>query len=150
MHKVWRALGLRQNRVEQLSIPHQELAIRRTRVVYGKHGMSDRMLELKEAEIKAEDLTTHMNHKQTASKNPKYKGEIPTGTVHARQIKKPQHYLYPHSKSGGRLHHRIMILDTLRGFYRVQRRHLLTLNNNRETRDMSKPFGKDVWNWTMA
>ena len=42
---------------------------------------------------------------------------------------KPQHYLYPMKKGGDRLHHRIIISDTLRGFYLFQRRHLFTLKN---------------------
>ena len=54
----------------------------------GKHSMSFLMLSLKEAEIKVEDIPVHMHHKQTAAKQPKDKGEIPTGTVHALQINK--------------------------------------------------------------
>ena len=57
---------------------------------------------------------------------------------------KPQHYLYPLRNSGVSLYYRVFISDTLRRFYIVQRRHLLTLNNL-ETRVISNPFRKDVW-----
>ena len=60
---------------------------------------------------------------------------------------KPQHHLYPQRNNGGRIHDRILILDTLRVFYLVQKKHLLT-PYNLETRVMSKPFIKDFWNWT--
>ena len=57
-------------------------------LVTGKHGMSVLMLALKEAEIKVEDIPVHMHHKQTATKQMKYKGEIPTGALHAVKINK--------------------------------------------------------------
>ena len=50
--------------------------------------------------------------------------------------------------SGVRIHQRIIILDTLRVFYLVQRKHLLNLNNLK-TRSISNPFSKNVWIWTM-
>ena len=49
MHKLWRALGLSQLRVEQLSSLWKELAMRREIVVPGKHGILALMLALKEA-----------------------------------------------------------------------------------------------------
>ena len=55
---------------------------------------------------------------------------------------KSQKYIYPLRKSGGRIYHRIIISDTLRGFYLFQRRHILIINNL-ETRVMSNPFSKD-------
>ena len=63
--------------------------------------------------------------------------------------KKSQHYLYPQRKSGGRIHQIIMILNSLRVFYLVQRINLLTLKNL-ETRGVSKPFSKDAWDFTMS
>ena len=56
MHKVWRALGLRQNIVEQLSILRQKVDMRQARVVPVKHGMEALMLKLKEAKIKVEAI----------------------------------------------------------------------------------------------
>ena len=53
MHEVWRALGLRGLRVEQLSSLKQEVAMRQVRVVPVKHDMSALILALKEADIKA-------------------------------------------------------------------------------------------------
>ena len=61
---------------------------------------------------------------------------------------KPQHCIYPLSKSGGKLHQRIVILDTVRGFYLVQRRHLFKIDNL-EPRGMSNPFSKNFWIWTI-
>ena len=49
MHEVWRALGLSQIIVEQLSILRQEEAMRWSIVVPGKHGMSALMIPLNEA-----------------------------------------------------------------------------------------------------
>ena len=40
MHKVCRALGLMQHIVEQISSMQHEVAMRQSRVVSGKHGMS--------------------------------------------------------------------------------------------------------------
>ena len=48
-----RALGLRQIRLEQLSIMKNKVAMRRARLVPGKHVMSALVLALKESEIKA-------------------------------------------------------------------------------------------------
>ena len=48
-----------------------------------ENGMLALMLALKKATIMAEAIPVHMNHKQTAIENPKYKGEIPTVMVHA-------------------------------------------------------------------
>ena len=42
--------------MEHLSSRRQEVAMRREIVVPGKHSMGSSMLELKEAEIKAEDI----------------------------------------------------------------------------------------------
>ena len=53
MHKVWRALGLIQNRVKQLSIMGHKEAMRRARLVPVKHVMADIVLALKELEINA-------------------------------------------------------------------------------------------------
>ena len=49
IQKLWRALGLNQNRVEQLSSLRHEEAMRQKIVVTGKPGMSALMLALKEA-----------------------------------------------------------------------------------------------------
>ena len=57
-------------------------------VVPGKHGMSVLMLALKEAEIIAEDITVHMQHKQTETKQMQDKGKIPTVIVHGVHINK--------------------------------------------------------------
>ena len=53
MKKVWRALGIRQTIVKQLSSMSHEVAMRQARVVPGNYFMSDLMIALKEAEIKA-------------------------------------------------------------------------------------------------
>ena len=68
MHKVLRALGLRQLRVEHIASLRQEVAIRRAIVVPGKHGMSALMIALKEVEVKAEDIPVHMHQGHTQSK----------------------------------------------------------------------------------
>ena len=67
MHKLYRALVLRQLRVEQLSSLWQEVSMRRAIVVPGKYGMAALMMALKEAEIKAEGIPVHMHqvHKKT-------------------------------------------------------------------------------------
>ena len=88
MHKIWRSTGISQHRVEQLSSLRQDVAMRRSRVVPGKYGMSSLMLSLKEAEIKMEAIPVHMHHKQTEIRHLKYKDEIPAGTVHTVQINK--------------------------------------------------------------
>ena len=61
---------------------------------------------------------------------------------------KPRQYLHPMKRGGVRIHQRIMISDTLRGFYLVHRRHVSTLKNG-ETMGMSNPCRKDVWIWTI-
>ena len=61
MHEVWRALGLRQLRLEQLSSLWKEVAMIRARVMLRKHVISAFMLALKEAEIKAEDIPVQMH-----------------------------------------------------------------------------------------
>ena len=60
MHEVWRALGLIKNRVEQLPILRQEVATRRAGVVPVKHVMAALMLALREAEIKVEAISVHI------------------------------------------------------------------------------------------
>ena len=69
MHKVWRALGLRQIRLGQLSSLRQEGDTIWARVVPGKHGMSSLMLTRKEAEIKVEDKLVQMHQRQTGKKS---------------------------------------------------------------------------------
>ena len=64
----------------------QDVAMIRERVVPGKYGISALAIELKEAEIKAEDILVHIHHKQTATKQLKYNGEISTGTMYAVHI----------------------------------------------------------------
>ena len=61
MHKVWRALGLSQTIVAQLSILRHEAAMRQAIVVPVKHGMGYLMLALKSAEIKAEAIPVHIH-----------------------------------------------------------------------------------------
>ena len=63
MHKVWKTLVLRKNIVEHMSILRHEVAMRQSRVVPGKHGMVALMLVLKEAEVKAEDISVHMHQR---------------------------------------------------------------------------------------
>ena len=65
MHKVWRALVLRQIRVEQLSILLKEVDMRRGRVVPGKHGIAALVISLKEAEIKVEYIPVQMHQGNT-------------------------------------------------------------------------------------
>ena len=55
--------------------------MRRAKVVPGKHVMAAFMVALKEAIIKAEAIKVHINHKHTAIKELKDKGESPTVTV---------------------------------------------------------------------
>ena len=62
--------------------------MRQARGLTRKHGMVALMIPLKEAEIKAEAIPVHMKKGQTETKNLKYKGEIPTGTVYMGQINK--------------------------------------------------------------
>ena len=65
MHKLCRALGLRQLRVEHISSLWKEVVVRRARVVPGKPSMSALMLALKEAEIKSEAIPVHMHQGHT-------------------------------------------------------------------------------------
>ena len=64
--EVWRALGLSQIRVEQLSSLRREVDIRQARVVPKKHSMSALMLSLNNSETKAEAIPLHMHqgHKE--------------------------------------------------------------------------------------
>ena len=50
--------------------------------------MSALMISLKNAEMKAEAIPVHMHHKQTATKQQKYKDETTTVMVHTGQINK--------------------------------------------------------------
>ena len=87
MHKVWRALGLMQQRVDQLSIMRHESDMRRAIVVTGKYGMASLMLALKEAEIKSEAIPVHMHQGHTETQHLKDKDETPpTVMVHVEQI----------------------------------------------------------------
>ena len=86
MHKVWKALGLRQHRVEQLSSLRHEVSLRRARVVPGKNVMAALIIALKEEEIKAEAIPVHMHHRQTAIKNLKYMGGKPPVVVNVVHI----------------------------------------------------------------
>ena len=61
MQKLWRALGIRQQILEQLSILRHGVAMRRARVVPGKNSMADLMMALREAEIKTQAVPVHMN-----------------------------------------------------------------------------------------
>ena len=64
-----------------------EVAMRHSRVVSGKHAMTDFILEIKEAQIKAEDIPVHVDQDHTEKKQLKYKDETPTVMVHSEQIK---------------------------------------------------------------
>ena len=87
VHKVCRELELREHRVEQMSSLCNEVAMRQSRVVPGKHAMTDFILEIKEAQIKAEDIPVHVDQDHTETKQLKYKDETPTVMVHSEQIK---------------------------------------------------------------
>ena len=56
------------------------------RVVPGKHGMSDLMLALKEAEIKAEFIPVQMYQGHKETQKLKDNTETPTVMVHSGQI----------------------------------------------------------------
>ena len=60
--------------------------MRRAIVVTGKHGMSALMIDLNEAEIKAENIPVHMRQEKTATKHLKNKGKITTVMVHVVHI----------------------------------------------------------------
>ena len=68
MHEVWRDLVLRQIIVKKLSILRKEVGTRRERVVPENHGMSDLILALKEAEINAEAIPSHIHQGYTETK----------------------------------------------------------------------------------
>ena len=74
--------------MEQISSLRQEVAMIRSRVVPGKHGMASLMIALKEAEIKADNIPVHMHQGYTETKQLKDNNEIPTVMVHARHINK--------------------------------------------------------------
>ena len=86
IYKVWRYLGKRQHRAEQLPIMRHEENMIRERVVLGKHDTAALMLTLKEAEINAEALRVHMHQGQKATQQHKYNNETPTVVVHAVHI----------------------------------------------------------------
>ena len=86
MHEVWRALVLRQIRLEHLSSMRKEAAITRERSVPGKHGISALILALKEAKIKAEAIPVQMHQGNTETQHMKYNNETPTVVVHVGQI----------------------------------------------------------------
>ena len=88
MHEVWRALGLRHQRVEQLSILRHEVATRRAGVVPGKHGMSDLMLALKEAYIKVEAILVQIHKGHIETQHLKDNNETLTFMVDAGKINK--------------------------------------------------------------
>ena len=62
MHKIWRAIELRHNRLEQMSILRREVDMRKAREVFGKHGVSALMVAVNEVEIKTEAIPVHMYH----------------------------------------------------------------------------------------
>ena len=72
--------------VKQLLSRRQEVAMRRARLVPGKHGISALMLALKEAEKKAEYIPVHMHQENKEKQQLKYKDKIPTLMVHTGQI----------------------------------------------------------------
>ena len=53
-----------------------------------KHGMSDLMLAIKEAEIKAEAIPLHMHQRHTETQQMKYNNETPILMLHAEYINK--------------------------------------------------------------
>ena len=86
MHEVFRALGIRKNRVEHLSILRHGVTMRREIVMPGKHGMVDLMLDLKEEEIREETIPVHRLQGHTTTKQIRDRGETPTLVVHVGQI----------------------------------------------------------------
>ena len=87
MHKIFKALGLRQLIVEHLSILQQEVAMRQARLVPGKHDMAALLLALKEAEIKAKAIPVHMHQGHIETQQLKYNNETSTVLVHVVHIK---------------------------------------------------------------
>ena len=77
-----------QHIVEHLSSMLHDVTMRREILVPGKHGTSYLMLSLKEAEIKVEYTPVTIYQGHNATKQLKYKCEIPTVMVHAGQINK--------------------------------------------------------------
>ena len=53
MDEVWKDLGIRQHKVEQLSILWYKVAMRQKRLVPGKHSMESLILEIMDAELKS-------------------------------------------------------------------------------------------------
>ena len=86
MIEVWRALGLIQNRLEQLSSLRHELATRWEILMPGKYGMASLMLALNEAETRTEAIPVHMNQGHNVTKHMKYRCETPTLLVHVGNI----------------------------------------------------------------
>ena len=73
MHKVYRALGIRHHRLEQISSLQHEVAMRRERLVPGKHDMSALVIALKEAEINSKAIPVHIYQCQTETQQLKDK-----------------------------------------------------------------------------
>ena len=65
MHVVLRPLGIRQHIAEQISSFWHKVAMRRARMLPEKYGMVELMLELKEAEIRAEVIAVHTHQGHT-------------------------------------------------------------------------------------
>ena len=82
MHKVWRSLVLRKHRVEMFSSLRYEVAMRKARVVPGKHGMSALMISLKESKTKSEAIKVHIYQGNTEKQQLKDKDEKTTVMVH--------------------------------------------------------------------
>ena len=68
MHKVWKDIGLRHHRVEQMSIMIHEEDLIQEIAVPGKHGMEDLMQVLKESEKNSEAIPVNMHQGNTAAK----------------------------------------------------------------------------------
>ena len=64
-------------------------------MVPGKHGITDLILALKEAEINSEAIPVHMHQEETETQYLKDNNETPTGTVHAIHINKTTTLLLP-------------------------------------------------------
>ena len=104
--------GGRNNRVEHLSRLKNELYIRQARVVPGKHVIVTLMLSLKKAKVKAEAIPVYMYQGQTATKQPKDKGEKPLNWCTQDISTKLKHYISPHRKIGFRPQQGILTLGT--------------------------------------
>ena len=88
IHKVLRALGMRQLRVEHISILWQEVAMKHSRVLPRKHGMSALMLALKEAEVKEEAIPVQINQGNKETQQLKDNNKTHTVMVHTGYINK--------------------------------------------------------------